>query len=41
MTERLQVGRDFDDDFGPPDGRIDIMEAVRIVRELDYIDDET
>ena len=40
LAERLQIGRDFDDDFGPPDGRIDIMEAVRIVRELDYTDDD-
>jgi hypothetical protein len=39
LAERLQIGRDFDNDFGPPDGRIDIMEAIRIVRELDYTDD--
>lgn len=40
LEERLQIGRDFDDDSSPPDGRIDIMEAVRIVRELDYIADD-
>ena len=40
LIERLQIGRDFDDDSGPPDTRIDIMEAVRIVRELDYTDDD-
>ena len=40
LMERLQIGRDFDDDSGPPDPHIDIMEAVRIVRELDYIDED-
>lgn len=39
LLERLQPGRDFDDDI-VPDGRIDIMEAVRIIRELDYISDD-
>lgn len=38
LLERLQPDRDIPD--GCADGRIDIMEAVRIVRELDYISDD-
>lgn len=38
LIERLTPGRDIPD--GCADGRIDIMEAVRIVRELDYISDD-
>lgn len=37
LMDRLEGGEDIRE----PDGRIDIREAVRIVRELDYLDEGT